>query len=29
MLTSSLVAMGLRQEAAVSLHIDPADIHLI
>jgi ABC-type Fe3+/spermidine/putrescine transport system ATPase subunit len=29
MLTSSLVAMNLRQGAAVSLHIDPADIHLI
>ena len=29
MLTSSLVEMNLRQGAAVSLHIDPADIHLI
>ncbi len=28
MLTSSLVAMDLRQGAAVSLHIDLADIHL-
>ena len=29
MLTSTLVAMNLRQGSAVSLHIDPADIHLI
>ena len=29
MLTSSLVSMNLRQGASVSLHIDPADIHLI
>ncbi len=29
MLTSSLMEMGLRQGAAVDLHIDPADVHLI
>ncbi len=29
MLTSSLVAMNLRQGAIVTLYIDPAAIHLI